>query len=142
MLSDHSFSGGYACVLNQDGECNMIDTHGKLLFENWNRGIGFGKFSEGFCSFVDYGNGYGFIDKTGKRITDEFFADVKDFKDGFAFVVNIDNNELNNYINTKGELMLPWMDFDDINAYFPKNGLLFNINGNCVDSDKNLVSFI
>lgn len=141
-VSDYSFSGGYACVFNQDVECNMIDIHGKLLFDDWNREIRFGKFSEGFCSFVEYGKGYGFIDKTGKRITDEFFDSVKDFKDGFAFVVNLENNELNNYINTKGELMLPWMDFDDIKAYVPKDGLLFNINGNCIDSDGCFVSLV
>ena len=141
-ITEHSFSGGYACVLNQDDECNMIDTHGTPLFENWNKEIGFGKFSEGFCSFVEYGKGYGFIDKTGKRITDEFFDSVKDFKDGFAFVVNLENDELNNYINTKGELMLPWMDFDDINAYVPKDGLLFDLNGNCIDSDRHFVSLI
>ena len=142
MVAEHSFSGGYACVLNRDGGCNMIDTRGKLLFDDWNRKIRFGKFSEGFCSFVEYGKGYGFIDKTGKRITDEYFDSVTDFEDGFAFVVNLENDELNNYINTKGELMLPWMDSDDISAYVPKDGLLFNIYGNCIDSNKDLVSVI
>lgn len=142
LVKNHSFSGGYVCVRNRSGGYNIMDAEGNLLFESWSYEVRFGRFSEGFCSFLEYGNGYGFIDRNGNIITKELFEKVQEFRDGFAVVTKLGNDSLMNFINTKGNLMLPWMDPNDISAYTPMNGLLLTMDGFCIDSDGCFVSLV
>lgn len=94
-------------------------------------------------------NGWNFIDRTGRLLSETFFEDAMPFTDGFAQVRTLcfDGNQAvirTNYMDTQGRLVDPdW--FADRNRYVPiGNGTLLTDYGNgpAMDTDGEFVALI
>lgn len=94
-------------------------------------------------------NGWNFIDKNGRLLSETFFEDAMPFVDGFAQVKTFcfDDHQAvikMNYIDTQGRLVEP-VGFSDKNQYVPiGNGTLLTDYGNgpAVDPDGEFIALI
>jgi len=138
------FREGFAVVCrynrrNQQTERNFINKQGELVSPHlWFEGAT--HFKNGFAVVSRRGDmKKNLIDTTGKVISDKWFDYVYDFKDGFSLV---QDSELINYINTKGELMFnEWLKTP---LYFkPKDEMLVSVDGTIrISPDHNFIATV
>lgn len=117
---DHAyqFSEGFAVVSNDD-VFSIINTDNKVVYT----------LPEGYASYSSFKNGFLKIEKEGKstflnknfEICDKVFDTVENFNDGYALVINNQDNKLSyNFINENYELLFTneLSEFDFVDSFY------------------------
>lgn len=92
-----------ACVVTANGLCKIIDINGKQIGDVYKNAY---PFNEGYARVCLDKNKWNFIDRDGKKLSEEDFAYCNDFHNGCAIVrFSGKSPNMYNYITTEGRIL-------------------------------------